>query len=108
MHMTTRRGRGAGGSRAYPCAFCGLSPSSKSYDMPALEVRGALGSLVEWQESAPWPVCADCDALVGARDEPGLSRRIVPLLASRAGRQLSAAETEHVAARHHAFFAALP
>ena len=84
MHMTTLRGRGAGGSRAYPCAFCGLSPSSKSYGMPALEVRGAQGSLLEWQTPATWPVCAVCDALVGARDEPGLSRRIMPLLARRA------------------------
>src|SRR6266576_1021834 len=108
MHMTTPKGRRAGGSRAQPCAFCGLSPSSNSYGMPELEVRDSLGSLLEWQAPSPWPVCAVCDALVGARDEPGLSRRIVPLLASRAGRLLSATETEHVAARHHAFFVALP
>ena len=106
--MTTPKGRMARSSRAQPCAFCGLSPSSNSYDLPVLEVRDAQGSLLEWQAPAPWPVCAECDALVGARDEPGLSRRIGPLLTGRAGRLLSATEAEHVAARHHAFFAALP
>jgi hypothetical protein len=107
MHMITPRGKRAGGGRAQPCAFCGLSPSSKSYGMPGLEVRDSGGSLLEWQAPAPWPVCANCDVLVGAHDEPGLSRRIVPLLARRAGRLLSTSEAEHVAARHHAFFTAL-
>jgi hypothetical protein len=108
MHMITPKGRLARSSRAQPCAFCGLSPSTNSYDMPALEVRDSLGSRLEWQAPAPWHVCAECDALVGARVELGLSHRILPLLAGRAGRVLSAAETEHVNARHHAFFAALP
>ena len=105
--ITTQNTRG-GRSRAHPCAFCGLPTNSKSYPMPALEVRDRQGTVLERQVAGPWPICSDCDALVGDRNEPGLSGRIGPLLASRAGRPLSAAEEEHVQARHQAFFAALP
>jgi hypothetical protein len=105
--IMTQRGRGER-SRAHPCAFCGLPTNSKSYPMPALEVQGSQGHLLERQGAGPWPICSDCDALVGARDALGLSSRIVPLLTSRAGRPLSTAEEEHVQARHQAFFAMLP
>jgi hypothetical protein len=104
---TTQRGRG-GRSRAHPCAFCGLPTSSKTYRMPELEVRDSQDRVLERQGAGPWPVCSNCDGLVGAGDELGLSRRVVPLLADRAGRPLSAAAEEHVKARHRAFFAALP
>jgi hypothetical protein len=95
-------------SSSHPCAFCGLRPSTQSYFMPQLEVRDSQGNFLERQAAGPWPGCSDCDASVDARDEPGLTRRIVPLLASRAGRPLWAHEEEHVRARHQAFFAALP
>jgi hypothetical protein len=108
MNITTTQRRRGGGSRAHPCAFCGLPTNNKTYPMPELEVRGSHGRLLERQDAGPWPICCDCDALVCARDAPGLSGRIVPLLASRTGRPLSAAADEHVKARHQAFFAALP
>jgi hypothetical protein len=104
----TRRPREEIRSRSLPCAFCGLRPGTQSYNMPQLEVRGSQGNLLEWQADGPWPVCSDCDAFVGGRDELGLSGRVVSLLANRAGRPLWAHEAEHVQARHRDFMAALP
>jgi hypothetical protein len=104
---TTQRSMG-GRSRAQPCAFCGLPTSSKSYGLPALEVRDSQSRLLERQGAGSWPVCSDCDVLVSDRDAAGLSARVVPLLASRAARPLSAAEEAHLNARHQAFVVALP
>ncbi len=75
--------------------------------MPDLEVRDSQGQVLERQGAGPWPICSDCDAFVGAGNEPGLSGRVVTLLASRAGRPLSVDEEVRVRARHPAFFAAL-
>lgn len=108
MTVTTTQRSMGGRSRARPCAFCGLPTSSKSYSLPALEVRDSQSCLLERQGACSWAVCSDCDVLVSDRDAAGLTARVAPLLASRAARPLSAAEEEHLKARHQAFLVALP
>jgi hypothetical protein len=108
MQVITPRGKGPGEAGRGHAASVVCPRAARAMECRGSSVRDAQGSLLEWQAPSPWPVCASCDVLVGARDEPGLSRRIVLLLARRAGRLLSTTEAQHVAARHHAFFAALP
>lgn len=86
------------------CDFCSTRPVVDNIGALSTMVNDALSEIIPQRSEGAWATCADCKALVKARDRKGLEDRAVRIMAQRVRGFPPALLRSQVRASHEAFW----